>query len=196
MWYWMWRGIFIFIFKVFFRLKVEGLENLPKSNFIIISNHYSFLDAPVYVAGIPRKVHCMVSPFLYNILFIKWFLWMVEAVPIGKSSDKAVELLMHNEIIGMYPEGRVSRDGTLGEFRRGAALLAYKTGRPILPCAVLGTYEALPITRNSLRFARIRIKVGKPVYVPKEFDEWIDDVYLQEVTLKVRGVVQELLGAG
>jgi len=103
---------------------------------------------------------------------------------------------MRNENVGLYPEGGVSRDGTLGEFRRGAALLAYKTGRPILPCAILGTREALPIQAKLPKFVPIKLKIGKPIYVPKEFDDWIDDVYLQEAIFKARDIIQQLIDAG
>jgi 1-acyl-sn-glycerol-3-phosphate acyltransferase len=195
--YWIFKAFFLFIFKVFFRLKVEGRENLPKkSNFIVVCRHVSFLDAPLLMGAFPVKGHFIVADFLYNIPFIRWFLKVVEAIPIGKSSEIAVSLLLENKVVGMFPEGGVSRNGNLGEFRRGASLLAYKTGRPILPCAILGTDEALPLGAKFPKFVPIKLKIGKPVYVPKEFGDWIDDVYLQEVTLKLRKIIQELIDAG
>jgi len=194
--YWIFKWLFLFVFKLFFRLKIEGLENLPQSNYIVASNHISLLDAPLLMGAFPVKGHFIVADFLYDIPFLRWFLHVVEAIPIGRSSEIAGELLNKNRVVGLFPEGGVSPTGKLREFRRGAALLAHKTGRPIVPCAILGTYEALPIGAKFPKLAPITLKIGKPIYIPKEFDDRIDDVYMQEVTNKVRSAIKEMLNAG
>jgi 1-acyl-sn-glycerol-3-phosphate acyltransferase len=197
MWYWILRVFVVVVVKTLFRIKVEGKENLPRSNFIAVANHSSFLDSLVLGVAIPKKIHYLVSREIYGATWLQWFMRKSETMPIGNISNKAVDLLASDSNVGLFPEGRVSRDGTLGEFRRGAALLAYKTGRPILPCAILGTFDALPITAKSPRlFTSIKIKIGKPVYAVKEFDDWIDDVYMQELILKVRDAVKEMMDAG
>lgn len=186
------------IFKLFFNLKVEGLENLPqRTNFIAVANHTSFLDPLVIMAAIPKKIHCIALRDLYSISWISWFLRITETLPSGSSSEKAIDLLTKNQNVGLFPEGGVSRDGKLREFRRGAALLAMKTGRPIVPFAILGTYRALP--RWALfpkLFVPIKVKVGKPKFLLKELDDVIDDIYLQEGMLKIRNTIQEMLYAG
>jgi len=197
MWYWIFRPIVTVIFKLFFGLEVEGLENLPKSNFIAVANHTSFLDPLVIMAAIPRKIHCIALRDLYRITWISWFLQITETLPSGSSSEKAIDLLTKNKNVGLFPEGGVSRDGKLREFRRGAALLAMRTGRPILPFAILGTYEALPRKAKFPKlFVTIRVKVGKPKYLLKEFDDVIDDIYLQEGVFKIRKAIEEMLYAG
>jgi 1-acyl-sn-glycerol-3-phosphate acyltransferase len=121
---------------------------------------------------------------------------MIEALPIGSSSQKAIELLKQNRNVGLFPEGRVSLDGKLMDFRRGAALLAYKTGRPIVPCAVFGAYEAYPLGAKFPKFLPIKIKIGKPIYILKEFGDVIEDVLLQEGIFKVRNAVKEMITGG
>ncbi len=121
---------------------------------------------------------------------------MVEALPIGSSSQKALDLLNSNKNVGIFPEGGISRDGTLKSFRRGTALLALKTGRPIVPCAVLGTYAALPLEAKFPKFLPIKIKIGKPRYLLKEFEDVIDDVYLQEGIFKIRNIIKGMLDVG
>ncbi|MCM8770451.1 MAG: 1-acyl-sn-glycerol-3-phosphate acyltransferase [Candidatus Omnitrophica bacterium] len=185
------------IFKTFFNLQVEGLQNLPPTNFIIISNHVSFLDVPAYMVALPKRTYVVAARFLYDIFWIRWLLSLTKSgIPTGGASDKALQLLEKNEIVGLFPEGGISADGKLKEFRTGASLLAYKSGRPIVPAAILGTYKALPLGARFPRRASIKIKIGKPVYVPKQFEEKVDDVYLQTVTLKLRSIVQELIDAG
>jgi len=198
MWYWVLRGIMIAISKLFFRFKVEGLQNIPqKSNFIIVSNHVSFLDPLAIMTAVPRKIHCIALRSLYKIPWIKWFLLMVEALPSGRVSKKAVHMLSKNKNVGLFPEGGVNREGRLGEFRRGAALLALKTGRPVVPCAVFGSSESLPFGAKFPKlFRTLKVKIGKPLYILKEFDDIIDDVYLREGIFKIRNAIKEMLNAG
>jgi 1-acyl-sn-glycerol-3-phosphate acyltransferase len=197
MWYWILRGILVVVARYYFRLKVEGLENLPrKTNFIIVANHSSFLDPPLIMAAIPRKIHCIALRDLYRMIGFRWFLLLAQALPSGSVSEKAISLLGRNRNVGLFPEGGVSRDGKLKEFRRGAALLALKTGRPIVPCAILGTFAALPFGRRFPRPLAIKLKIAKPVYLLKEFDEIIDDIYLQEGIMIVRNIIKEMIYAG
>lgn len=176
-------------------MKVEGVENLPqKSNFIVVANHSSYLDPLVIMASIPKKIHCIALRDLYRMVWMKWFFQITESLPSGSSSEKAVNLLTINRNVGLFPEGGVSRDGKLKEFRRGAALLALKTGRPIVPCAIFGTFSALPFGAKFPKFfSKIKVVVGKPRYLLKELDDVIDDIYLQEGTLKIRNAIQEML---
>lgn len=180
-----------------FKLKVEGLENIPsKTNFIIVSNHNSFLDPLVIMAVIPKKIYCIALRDIYKINWMAWFLKAAETLPSGSASVKAVTLLHHNKNVGLFPEGGVSRDGKLKEFRRGAALLAYKTGRPIVPCAILGTFESLPFGSRIPKIRGLKLKVGKPIYFTKEFDDVIDSVYLQNGMLRIRNTIKGMLDAG
>jgi len=195
MWYWIFRLIFIVIFKVFFRLKVEGLENIPaRSNFIIVANHSSFLDPLVVFVAVARKIHCIAMKDLYRLSWLRWFMRVNGAFSSGSSSAKAISLLMENENVGLFPEGGVSRDGKLRDFRKGAALLAFRTGRPVVPCAILGTFESFP--RNAKfpsPFHTLKLKIGKPVYLLKEFSELIDEMTLQKGTFRIRNAIGEML---
>jgi 1-acyl-sn-glycerol-3-phosphate acyltransferase len=199
MFYWIFRFIFILILNSLFKFKVEGLDNLPqKTNFIVVANHFSFLDTLAVGAAITKKTYWIASKDLYyGVSWLGWFFRLIDAFPSGSSSDRAVYLLTKNRNVGLFPEGNVSPDGKLGEFRRGAALLALKTGRPIVPCAIIGTFEALPKRAKLPRlFKPIKVKIGKPIYLLKEFDEMIDDVYMQEGMLKVWNSIQEMIDAG
>jgi 1-acyl-sn-glycerol-3-phosphate acyltransferase len=198
MFYWTIRLIFIILLKTLFKIKVEGLTNLPqKTNFILVGNHSSYLDALVVMVAVPKKIYCIALRELYHFSWLKWFLEKMEALPSGCSSEKAACLLTENKIVGLFPEGGVSHDGKIREFRRGAALLALKTGRPIVPCAIMGTFKALPRRAIFPRlFTPIKVKIGKPVYLLKEFDDLIDDIYMQEGILKIRKTIEEMIYAG
>ena len=104
--------------------------------------------------------------------------------------------MRENKNVGVFPEGGRSYDGKLREFKRGISLLALKTGRPILPCAILGTFEALPHWAKFPRlFLPIKVKIGKPKYLLREFGDVVDDIYLQEGILKVKNIIQEMINA-
>jgi 1-acyl-sn-glycerol-3-phosphate acyltransferase len=148
------------------------------------------------MAAVPRKIHCIALRRLYRIFWVRIFLEMIEALPIGSSSQKAVDLLLRERNVGLFPEGGVSRDGALREFRRGPALLAAKTGRPIVPCAIFGAFDAFPLQAKFPKFLPTKVRIGKPIYLLKEFSSVIEDVYLQEGIFKVRNAIKEMLIAG
>lgn len=195
--YWILRLIIFINVKLLFRLKVEGLNNLPqKTNFIIVANHTSFLDPLLVMAAIPKKIHCIVLRNLFKIAWLSWFFKMADTLPSGNSSKTAISLLIKHKNVGLFPEGGISRDGKLREFKRGAALFALKTGRPIVPCAIFGAYEAFPRSAKFPRFLPTKVKIGKPIYILKEFSDEIEDGLLQEGIFRVRNAVKELLIAG
>ncbi|MEI6514070.1 MAG: lysophospholipid acyltransferase family protein [bacterium] len=195
--YWILRFLFIVLLKIFFRFRVEGRENLPrKTNFIVAANHASFLDALVVGTAIGQRTYWIASRKLYRVLWLRVFFMLIDAIPSGNASRTVVALLERNKNVGLFPEGHVTRDGRMHEFKSGAALMAIKTGRPIVPCAIIGTYEALPINgRFPKLFSPITIKIGKPKYLFKEFDEVIDDVRLQEGMMRIKKTIKELMHA-
>jgi 1-acyl-sn-glycerol-3-phosphate acyltransferase len=199
MWYWILKIFTIIFIRCFYRLKVEGRENIPqKTNFIVIANHTSYLDALVLSICFPQKIYWIASRVLYKVWWLKLFLWLTEAFPAGGSSEMAFQLLSENKSVGLFPEGKCPRDGKLSRFRYGAAMLSVRTGRPIVPCAIKGTFEALPIYASSPRiFRSIEIKIGKPHYPVKALEEEIiSDVALEEQTEALRNHVKEMLNIG
>ena len=196
--YWVFKAIFIIVLNTLYRVRVEGVKNLPKkTNFIIVSNHASWLDSLFFVALLPKKIYGITARYLYKVAWLRWFLKNIDAIPTQNSSETAVSLLKKNEVVGLFPEGGCSRDGKLRRFRKGTALLALKTGRPIVPCAISGTYKAYPVGAKFPKvFMPVGIKIGKPIYLLKEFEQIIDDVSLQNGTAKIKNAVKELINAG
>ncbi|UCC94586.1 MAG: 1-acyl-sn-glycerol-3-phosphate acyltransferase [Candidatus Omnitrophota bacterium] len=197
MWYWAFRTAIVIIFRTFFRLRVEGKSNLPeKTNFIVAANHASFLDPFAVGASIPKKIYWLALRDFYKIFWASWFMRVTDALPTGGSSRKAAYLLTNSKNVGLFPEGVRAHDGRLREFKKGAAFLALKTGRPIVPCAIFGTERALPRKAKFPKFVPIKVKIGKPIYLLKEFDDRIDDLCLHEGIFKVRNAIKAMLDAG
>ena len=197
--YWTSRLFFILLFKLFFHLKVEGLENLPaKRNFLLVSNHASFLDPFAISAAIPRYIRWIVVDEYFDLFFVSWFLKQLRFIRTKGKTDsralhQAVAALKNNEIVGIFPEGRRTEDGRLGKVRGGIAHLARESCAPVLPVAILGSFEAWPRTRNSIRLHPITVRIGKPLELAGLAQSNISKEMLIETSEKIMSAVQQLL---
>jgi 1-acyl-sn-glycerol-3-phosphate acyltransferase len=172
--------------KFLFVKEIKGLENIPKRNFILVSNHQSYLD--FYINGImcvPKRFHFIGQIDSWKGIagfFVKTYYKMAGVIPLDRKSEesrkivieKAIEVLKKEEILIMYPEGKRSVDGKLQEGKLGIAKIFLKTGIPILPVGIKGTFELLP-PHGKLKIKKIAIvSIGKPLYFEKEFKEAVN----------------------
>lgn len=143
------------------RWEVLGRENLPASGgIILVANHVSYWDPVVVICAFNRKVHFMAKAELFKIPVIGYVIRISGAFPVRRDkSDRsairtAVKLLEEGQVVGVFPEGTRSHTGELLKPHLGAAMLASKTGVPMLPIAVSGTRGV---------FGKIKVRVGRPV---------------------------------
>jgi len=169
--------------KLLFVKEVKGRENIPKRNFILVSNHQSYLDIilDAYLC-VPRRFHFIgqiegFKPPLKWIIGAIYFLSGV--IPLNRKDDYsrekvvdlAIKVIKKGDILIMYPEGRRSVNGEIQEGKWGAARIFLKTGVPILPAGIKGTFELLP-PHGKLKIKRIvKINIGRPLFFEKEFSE-------------------------
>lgn len=191
-----WRTIFqIIICKIFYmirlkvvyRLKVEGLENVPKDNeYIVCPNHLSTLDPPMIAAILPRRVSFMAKKELFDIPFIRWWIdWLgtfaVNRESLGPSTIKTVlEIKKSKWVFGIFPQGTRGVPGTITGVTKGFAGLAKITKCAVLPIGITGTQEAkhLPFS------GKIVVKIGKPISYSDNPDEVVEKwiAAIQELT--------------
>ena len=161
--------------------EVRGLENIPRGNFILVSNHLSYLD--IIVDGylcVPRRFHFIGQIDGWKGI-MKWliraFYFICGVVPLDRQSDEsrekvlkeAIKVLKRGNVLVLYPEGRRSANGQLQEGKLGTAKIFLKTGIPILPAGLKGTFELLP-PGGKLKIKRIvKISIGQPLYFKEEF---------------------------
>ena len=171
-------GLFRFgvwaIYRCYFSIKCNGLENLPREPYIIAANHSSHLDtlAIMTVLGdeCKRLRVLAAKDYWFSTRFKSWFSGeLLKFVPFDRHANFLQGLrisqgvLKQNECLLIYPEGTRSVTGELQPFKPGLGLLAYETGSPIVPAHIDGTYHALPKGRNLPRKSRIRVTFGKPI---------------------------------
>ncbi len=206
-----WRSIFQYIIcgifymircKVVYRLKVEGMENIPKDNeYIVCANHLSTLDPPLLAGIFPRRISFMAKQELFDIPFICWWIdWMgtfaVNRESLSPSTIKTVmEIKKSKWVFGIFPQGTRGVPGTITGVTKGFAGLAKITKCAVLPVGITGTQEArhLPFS------GKIVVKIGKPIPYDDNpevvVEKWIEQIqqltgfkYVADVSEEKAGV--------
>ncbi len=169
------RLVFHPLVKVLFDYAAEGLLNLPaRSGALLCANHSSFLDPVMLQAPFKRPILFLMNAEFYAVPRMRWFYRLFEAIPVEGSSGnigalrRAGDAIEAGDVVGIFPEGGISRDGRLQPFRAGAAVLAMRHGIPLVPAWIEGTFEALPRHARRIRRARISLRVGEPIPVARQ----------------------------
>ncbi|WP_457621488.1 AMP-binding protein [Persephonella sp.] len=176
------------VFKVYFSLEINGLDNLPDRNFILAPNHQSLLDGFLIVVSLPNK-HLENTYFLAEEIYFESYIRKIIArnfhvltVNINKdlklSLQKTAMLLKKNKNVVIFPEGARTRDGGLLPFKKSFAILSKELNVPVIPVAIKGAYEAFPIGSKFPKPHKITVTFLKPVYPEgKTEDQIIKETY-------------------
>jgi 1-acyl-sn-glycerol-3-phosphate acyltransferase len=168
------KGILTPVFFVFWRVKVEGRENIPKTGpAVLASNHQSFCDSFFIPLVVRRKVTFLAKAEYFDSKKTAWFFRAAGQIPIlrggGSASERALEtarteVLGKGNLLGLYPEGTRSMDEYVHKGRTGVTRLSRECGVPIIPVGVVGTVEVQPVNSNFMRpFKRVTIRFGQPM---------------------------------
>lgn len=148
------RALIGSFFKGPYHLRVYGHENLPKGGCIIAPNHTSFLDPPLLAASLPHEIHYLARSSLFQNRLLRWLISRLNALPVEGSAQDArllkhvYKLLRRGEKVVIFPEGLRSADGMLKPLEKGAALIGWKIGCPIVPAYIEGTFEIWPRSKK------------------------------------------------
>jgi len=169
------KSFSLIIFKLIFRLKIIGSENIPKTGpFVIVANHSSLLDGFVLVSFVRPKITFMSAAYLFKMTFVGNILRGVGAIPVqGKGSDiklikEAMKVLQAGDVLGIFPEGKIVNEKDDFSAKAGAAYLAAKAEVPIIPMAIKGADKALPVGAKLPKLNKIEVKIGKPISCSKK----------------------------
>ncbi|MEV6167350.1 lysophospholipid acyltransferase family protein [Streptomyces sp. NPDC051954] len=165
------------LLRLVFRPRIEGLEHIPATGpGIVAGNHLSFSDHFLMPAIIKRRITFLAKaeyftgPGLKGRL-IATFFRSAGQIPVDRSGKDAGQaaireglgVLSKDELLGIYPEGTRSHDGRLYKGKVGVAVMALKAQAPVIPCAMIGTFEAQPPGRKIPKIHPVAIRFGKPL---------------------------------
>ena len=166
---------FVFpIYKFVFKGNLIGRENIPqKDSFIMVSNHGSLFDPPFLGHALGRNISFMAKAELFKIPFLGFIIKACGAYPVKRGIvDKntikiACKKLLNNNSIGIFIDGTRQKNGRVNKPKQGAALLAFKNQKLLLPVAIINSHRLIRFRFFIPIFTKIIIKVGKPVAPPK-----------------------------
>lgn len=158
------------IYRLIFWYSVEGLENIPKDRGVIFcSNHISMLDPVLWVIVVRQRLCFMSKKEMFNNKILGWLLKKVDVFPVDregsdlKAIKTAVKTVKENRVLGIYPEGTRSKDGTPQRAKPGVSYIARSTKGDVVPAAIKCKGKLRP-------FKRVKMVVGKPIPNPILFD--------------------------
>ncbi|GAA0358554.1 lysophospholipid acyltransferase family protein [Microbispora corallina] len=209
MFYWVVKAILWPFLHFVFRPWAEGVDNVPKEGPVILAgNHLSFADHFFGALFLPRKVISLGKAEYFTGqglkgLFSRAFFSGVGTVPIDRSGGKASEaalrtglrILRENSVLGIYPEGTRSPDGRLYKGKTGVARLALESRAPVIPWAMVNTFEMMPPGRPFPKLGiRPGVRYGKPLDFSRYYGMENDRLVLRAVTDEIMYALMELSG--
>lgn len=175
--------------KVFYRVRVEGSDNIPKEGgALIVSNHVSWADAVLLYLNSPRPLRMIgYGPYVQKGFMARLSRWF-SVIPINPgagrrsivtSIETAREAVHAGDIVCIFPEGGLTRSGQMLDFKPGAASIVRGTGRPIIPIYLEGMWGSIFSYWGGRFFwkiprkipYRLTIRIGEPIFEPKHIDE-------------------------
>ena len=182
------------------RRQVRGKENIPSQGpLLVVANHLSLADPPVLSFSLEREMIFMAKAKLFRFRVLGYFMHGLGAFPVhgGRPDRKALrqaeQVLAQGLTLVVFPEGMRSRSAKLQHSFSGPALIALRSGAPILPVGITGT-EKLESAAWLLRRPQIMVNIGRPFHLPP-FDGKLTKTELDELTNYIMERVAELLPA-
>lgn len=194
--------------RVLFRPWTDNMEAIPTDGpAILVSNHLSFSDSFFLPLVTQRRITFLAKQEYFTGkgikgLISKAFFTGVGQVPIDRTSGRAAEaaivtgirILNEGHLLGIYPEGTRTADGRLYRGKTGVARMALESGAPVIPVAMIGTYEIQPPGRVRPSIRRVGVRFGEPLDFSRYEGLESDRFVLRSVTDEIMYALMELSG--
>ena len=158
--------------RTLYRLRARGIDHIPDEGAaLVVCNHVSYMDALILAASIPRPVRFVMYYRIFDIPVMRWIFRTAKAIPIAgaredpalmqRAFDEIDAALADGQVVGIFPEGRLTADGDIAAFKSGVEKIlarAAQAGRPVpvVPMALRGMWASMWSRRDS-RFGRMRV---------------------------------------
>lgn len=186
-------------FKLFYRITVTGLDNVPAEGpVILVANHASILDPLVLGVALKRRIVFMGKAELFRIPVLRTLIRALGAFPVRRGQvDReawmtAIATLEGGKVLGIFPEGTRTEDGSIGEAHSGAARLALRTGAVVVPVGIQGTYSALKKGTARLRRTKITVTIGRGMRFEPDPDGRINKMVIEKASTQIMESIKAL----
>ncbi len=206
--WWVKNGLLGPLVSTVFRPTITGVENVPRDGAaIIVCNHLSFVDSIFLPLAIPRKMTFLAKSDYFTGkglrgAIVKWFMTSAGQLPIDRSGGKASEaslntglgVLAEGRVLGIYPEGTRSPDGRGYRGRTGVARMVLEAHVPVIPAAVVGTDEVMPLGARLPKVKKVSVVIGEPMDFSRFEGLENDRFVLRSITDEIVYRINELSG--
>ena len=186
------------LFRGLFRGSTSGLEHVPRQGpLVVVANHGSHLDPPLLGHALGRPVAFMAKAELFDVPILGPLIRACGAYPVrrGASDREAIRTatarLEEGWATGVFLDGTRQADGRVNQPLPGAALLAARTGAPLLPVAILNSHRALGSGRSLPRLVPIQLRIGEPVPAPAGRRRTDLDVTTAELQRRINSLLDQ-----
>ena len=178
------KGVMFFVRVVGVRIRVRGLERIPRGVCLFVANHTSSADAPAVVGAIPRRIAILLKESLFKWPIAGQAFTLAHFIRVNRgardsaiaSVEKATEALKSGQSFLIYPEGTRSPDGRLQEFKKGAVVMAITAGVPIVPIVCSGAHRVMEKRSLVIHPGEILVEFLQPIDASKYSLEERDDL--------------------
>ena len=170
--YWTLKRVFAPVADAYFSLRASGREHLPAGPFVLAGNHSSLLDWLFVARFVERPIRFVLTREFFDQRGFTPLYRRLGVVPIrdGRIELSAVRQLLatlgRGEVVGVFPEGRITLDGKLLPAQPGVIAIAARAGVPIVPVGIRGAFEAFPRSARWPLPRPVRVAYGEPVAIP------------------------------
>lgn len=194
------------LLRLAFRPRIEGLEHVPDSGpAIVAGNHLSFADHFLMPAVLKRRITFLAKAEYFTGPGVRgrltaFFFRSAGQIPVDRSGKEAGQaaireglgVLGRDELLGIYPEGTRSHDGRLYKGKVGVAVMALRAGVPVIPCAMIGTFEAQPPGKVVPHIHPVVIRFGEPLEFSRYAGMENEKAVLRAVTDEIMYAIMSL----
>ena len=169
------NGVMFFVRAVGVRVRVVGTGRIPQGTCLFVANHTSSADAPAVVGAIPRRIAILLKKSLFEYPIVGQAFHLAHFIPVDRSKrdsaisslGKAMEAMRAGQSFLIYPEGTRSPDGRLQPFKKGAVVMAIKSGVPIVPVACSGAHRVMEKRSLVIHPGEILVEFLEPIDASK-----------------------------
>ncbi|WP_202710915.1 lysophospholipid acyltransferase family protein [Sporosalibacterium faouarense] len=184
------RGLASLVFKLVYRVDVEGKENVPKTGRLIVcGNHSSMLD-PIFLGiSIKRQINFMTKKEMFKNKILGSFLKNLDAFPVDrngadlKAVKNSLKILKQEEILGIFPEGTRVKGVNVNNAKPGIGMICIKGKSPVIPVSIDTSYKL---------FSKVKVKIGYPIDFSETYNGKLNVEEYKEISKTILEKIYEL----